>query len=159
MQINISTANETDLDQICILAEEILEVHAANAPNAFVAGGIERDRDYWHSTITTPDSAILLAREPAQNSLVGFIVLRFLATPPVSFLHPQKVARINTIIVAKAQRQQGIGQQLLDAAYDWARQQGAAEIKLEVFSWNEGALALHRRNGFGVQSLLMNKVL
>ncbi len=157
MQITITTATEADLTPVCVLAEEILEVHASNAPNAFIAGGIERDREYWHGTITMPDSAILLAKQDA--ALVGFIVLRFVAAPAVSFLHPQKIARINTIIVAKQARKQGIGQQLLDAAYAWARAQGAVEIKLEVFGWNEGAIALYQRNGFAVQSLLMNKIL
>lgn len=148
-------ADEADLDQVCILAEEILEIHAKNAPTAFAPHGIERDREYWRNTLLAIDGAVLLAKEGAQ--LLGFIVLRFVPAPPFSFLTPQKIARINTIIVAESARGRGIGQQLLDAAYAWARDLGAVEMKLEVFAFNQAAIALYERNGFTVQSWLMHK--
>lgn len=155
--IEIAVGTEADLDAVCLVAEELLEIHAKNAPTAFAPHGLERDREYWRNTLLALDGSVLLAKDGGK--LLGFIVLRFVPAPSVSFLFPQKIARINTIVVTEQARGQGVGQQLLDAAYAWAKELGAVEMKLEVFAFNQAAIALYQRNGFNVQSWLMRKVL
>jgi len=50
--------------------------------------------------------------------------------------------------VAAAWRGRGVGTALMQACLDWAREAGVHKLSLEVFPWNEGAIALYRKFGF-----------
>lgn len=50
--------------------------------------------------------------------------------------------------VSPAARGLGVGDRLVESVAQWARQQGAAELRLSVAEDNEKAAALYRRNGF-----------
>ena len=57
-------------------------------------------------------------------------------------------AEILTIATASSARRQGVGRQLLKAAFSELEQQDAAELFLEVAEDNVAALALYRAAGF-----------
>jgi ribosomal protein S18 acetylase RimI-like enzyme len=50
--------------------------------------------------------------------------------------------------VAPFARGQGIGDSLVNAVIDWAREQQAGKVALCVTKRSERAMALYRRNGF-----------
>jgi RimJ/RimL family protein N-acetyltransferase len=50
--------------------------------------------------------------------------------------------------VAAAWRGQGVGTALMQACVDWALEEGVHKLSLEVFPWNEAAIALYRKFGF-----------
>ena len=78
------------------------------------------------------------------GKIAGYISL--LARPRIANL------RIYSVAVAPQARGLGIGQTLLDSAVEYAREQNAREISLEVSVANSAALALYRKNGFAVVS-------
>ena len=68
--------------------------------------------------------------------------------------HPasQHVADLGLMVAAK-RRGRGIGQALLSAAVDWAREVGVTKLELHVFPWNEPAIRLYERFGFEREGL------
>jgi RimJ/RimL family protein N-acetyltransferase len=50
--------------------------------------------------------------------------------------------------VASSWRGQGVGTALMQACLDWAREAAVHKLSLEVFPWNEPAIALYRKFGF-----------
>jgi RimJ/RimL family protein N-acetyltransferase len=50
--------------------------------------------------------------------------------------------------VAADWRGQGVGTALMEACVEWARKSGVHKLSLEVFPWNEPAIALYRKFGF-----------
>jgi RimJ/RimL family protein N-acetyltransferase len=50
--------------------------------------------------------------------------------------------------VARPWRGQGVGTALLEAAIEWAREEGLHKLSLSVFPHNASAIALYRRFGF-----------
>ena len=50
--------------------------------------------------------------------------------------------------VAPFARGHGVGDSLVNAILEWAREQQASRVALAVFEGNEPALALYRRHGF-----------
>jgi RimJ/RimL family protein N-acetyltransferase len=57
------------------------------------------------------------------------------------------------MLVDAAWRGRGVGSGLMDAAIDWAREQGLHKLCLEVFPTNTAAIALYRRYGFAEEGL------
>lgn len=57
-------------------------------------------------------------------------------------------AELISMWVTPAARGQGVGDRLIRAVEEWARQAGAGVLKLAVSDGNENAVALYRRSGF-----------
>lgn len=63
------------------------------------------------------------------------------------------------LYVAPAHRRQGIGYTLMRQAEQWAKRRGDRQIGLQVFSFNQVALALYQRLGYQTQSVALIKPL
>ena len=61
---------------------------------------------------------------------------------------PDGSVDLMSIWVAPFARGHGVGDALVNAVIEWARQQQASRVALAVFEGNERALALYRRHGF-----------
>ena len=80
------------------------------------------------------------------NALAGFAVGLM---PPVPATHRgERIAELENVVVAAADRRTGIGRALCCAVLDWCRSQGATEIVLEVRATGTGAIALYTGLGF-----------
>ena len=60
---------------------------------------------------------------------------------------------INSLAVAPARRQQGLGSRLMRGVLDLARKEGAERATLEVRRSNDAARALYERLGFQVEAI------
>ena len=65
-------------------------------------------------------------------------------------------ARLYSLAVHPALRGQGWGQRLLEAGFEWMRQQGLSTCRAEVKAENETARRLYARHGFRESDLLHN---
>jgi RimJ/RimL family protein N-acetyltransferase len=57
------------------------------------------------------------------------------------------------MLVDAAWRGRGVGSGLMDAAIEWAREQGLHKLCLEVFPTNTAAIALYRKYGFAEEGV------
>jgi ribosomal protein S18 acetylase RimI-like enzyme len=112
----------------------------AEAPAAFtsrLAGWRDADEARWRARLAIAGSVsfvALLDGEPAgmASGLPG----------------PDGIPQLGTMWVSPAGRSQGVGDRLVLAVAQWAREQGAAVLRLTVAEGNERAAAMYRRNGF-----------
>lgn len=157
MNVKIRLASAEDLDAICQLAEQSLRLHYQHAPHVFAPPlGIERDREFWLSLIQANYAYFGLAEQEQQ--LLGFCFARLLPAG-LSFLRNRLLCHISTVVVDSQAQRQGIGASLVQAVERWAKQQRAAEVRLEVFDFNDAALALYAKQGFSIQSHIMTKLI
>lgn len=156
MRIHVASPNH--LEAICLLAEEVAAEHHQNLPNIFApAVGIERDQAYWASLLESPDARTFVAIDDS-DAVVGFLVAKKVQ-PTLSFLQPRCICHVGTIVVAHHARRQGIGAAMIKAAEQWAREIHANELRLEVFEFNTGAIALYESMGLSARSKIMSKEL
>ena len=89
-----------------------------------------------------PDGhAVLLAeRDAAPVGWLHLFLAWRLTSPPF--------AEIGGLAVAPGHRRQGVGRQLLAAGEAWARERGAAALRVRVAEQREEAPALYRAAGF-----------
>lgn len=153
----VREAAEADLASICALGEEVNSVHHQAFPSIFAGpGSPERDRAHWSSSITKADSACLVAVEA--GTVVGFVTVA-VVNENHSLLQPGRFGRIGSVGVAARMRGQGIGVALMRQAEVWASERGATELRLNVWAFNEPALAMYRELGYEVRSHQFAKAL
>lgn len=91
----------------------------------------------WRARLSTVPLNIIAAWNEAAAGMVS-------ATAP----SPDGTVELISMWVAPFARGHGVGDSLVNAVIEWARQQRASRISLAVFENNEHALALYRRHGF-----------
>jgi ribosomal-protein-alanine N-acetyltransferase len=99
---------------------------------------------------SAPQRCLIVADRTAeedQSSLAGFAV--GLMHPAAAASRPgERLAELESVVVAADSRRVGIGRSLCSAVIDWCRSRGATAIVLEVRSRSEGAIALYAGLGF-----------
>ncbi|MFE0645507.1 GNAT family N-acetyltransferase [Streptomyces sp. NPDC058877] len=89
------------------------------------------------------------------EGVVGFVRV----VPPTPLAANSHVRQIQGLAVAEAARGQGVGRELLRAAMDRARAQGAVRMTLRVLGHNGPARALYASEGFAVEGVLPGEFL
>ena len=105
-------------------------------------GDLTRARDFLAARLQAGESVVLMAEREAAT--VGFTQL----FPMFSSVRTARIWVLNDLYVAGPARRSGIARGLLDAAAQFAREDGAARIVLETSAGNQAARALYRGAGW-----------
>jgi ribosomal protein S18 acetylase RimI-like enzyme len=96
-----------------------------------------------------PWSTVLVATLAAgRGNVVGFVAVKVVVTPRDPAMVPRRRAHLEIVVVDEDHRDVGIGTALMQAATGWARERGAEEMVLTVWSDNAAAEALYRGLGY-----------
>ena len=105
-------------------------------------GDLTRAREFLTARLQAGESVVLMAEREAAT--VGFTQL----FPMFSSVRTARIWVLNDLYVAGPARRSGIARGLLDAAAQFARDDGAARIVLETSADNQAARALYRDAGW-----------
>ncbi len=153
----VREATQADLPAICRLGEEVNSIHHAAFPNVFAGPGApDRDAAHWSNSIGKPDATTLVAEEG--GAVVAFVTLA-VVTETNSLLQPARVGRVGSIGVTASRRNQGLGKEIMRQAHTWLLSNGAGEVRLNVWTFNSGALQLCRELGYEVRSMQLARSL
>ncbi|TWI57371.1 ribosomal protein S18 acetylase RimI-like enzyme [Pseudomonas duriflava] len=93
-----------------------------------------------------------------KGEIVGFVIV-YLVDERHAFYQPIRYAFVESICVVESCRGQGIGRELMTKAERWAIENGAVDLRLNVWAFNEAARRLYEALGYEVRSLAMGKPL
>lgn len=120
---------------------------------AMRAGGIEQwGDDYPTSAIIEKDvrdGSLHILEE--MESILASICLNETQAPEYQALRwqtPEPILVVHRLCVDPARQRGGLGNQMMDFAEDFARQEGYAGIRLDTYSNNPAALRLYERRGY-----------
>ncbi len=141
--IEIDIAKAADVAELCLLLDSLFSQEAEFTPNhAAQARGLRM-------IIANPSVGhILLARHAGQ--VVGMVNLLY----TVSTALGERVVLLEDMVVTTAERGRGTGSQLLQAAIDFARQQGCKRITLLTDKDNTAAQNFYGKHGFTPSSMI-----
>lgn len=155
MTIIIRPLEINDLEAADGLIAEIHALHCAARPDFFrLVDGPLRDRAFWQSLLDDPNVGLFLALDDEAPAGLIHLVLRETTLP---MLTPRRFVVVDTVIVGSEFRQRGIGRRLMRRAEQWAIEHNADNIELNVFDFNQPAIALYAELGYEVLSRRMSK--
>lgn len=135
MTLAIRRATSADLDAVAPLFDAYRRFYGQ-------PGDLPRARAFLADRIGADESIVLLAERDGQA--VGFTQLY----PMFSSVRAARMWVLNDLYVDAGARRGGVARGLLEAAADFARDDGAVRIVLETTVDNTGARALYRDAGW-----------
>jgi len=91
------------------------------------------------------DGGVLVARDREAGDLLGFVMF---ARETATYAQDLSRGIVENLYVRPAQRGEGVGSALLEAAEDALAERGLDAVTLEVMAANEDARRLYRRRGY-----------
>lgn len=146
MEVTIREATLADQKGLNLLYAEIDALHHEALPELFRSHeGIARPSAFLADRLADPAMRIYLAE--GGERLVGMILLK-LRTQDHSLMVKRDYLHISTLIVAADFHGQGVAQRLMDTAVAFAREHGLSQLRLNVYEFNQRAIAFYEKEGF-----------
>lgn len=147
-EIIIREGTPDDVERAWAVRAETFEFHRSQAvPQHFRAtDSPPPTRPFIDRLLATGEGALLLAE--VGDEVIGFATIRVGDAPDEPFWMPARVAFVDSLGVLETWRGRGAGRMLMDAAEGWARTHGAERLHLNVWEFNEGAIAFYERLGY-----------
>lgn len=151
--IVIHAATIVDRETLCRLYHEFHEFHVRGLPDRLLSLG-QPPETYASSelyqavgkVIEGADSVILIAKTNDQP--IGLAEIYIKQDEPNPLRTAYRYGYLQSLIVTAACRGEGVGAKLLEAAQQWAKDRGAAEMRLETWEFDEGPLPFYEKNDY-----------
>lgn len=147
MRATVRRGERRDREALGRLGAMLMETHYDFDRQRFLAPGDSVERGYasFLSSVLSSDDACVFVAEVEQE-IVGYV---YAALEPLSWKELRGPAGfIHDIAVRDGARRSGAATELLRAATEWLREQGAPRVILWTAAPNSGAQTLFRRQGF-----------
>ena len=148
----IRRAERKDHQALCSLYVEFHEFHALRLPDRLHSLG-ENDRidrvqmiGNFEAIMADEDSVILIAENPHQPVGMAHVMVRQDESNPA--VVSRKYAYLQSLLVLESYRGFRIGNQLLNSAEQWAKEKGAAEMRLGTWEFAESPLGFYESAGY-----------
>ena len=155
-ETRIRQAEPGDHEAVARLYGLLDALHTSELPRLFrlpPSGGYAQDQ--FRRELANPEVGFFVAERGGR--IVGMVHVSIGETKPYPVIVPRRVAKVNDLAVDEGCRREGIGRALMERAAAWAAGQGADEMELSVYAFNEGAMAFYQALGFTVLSCRMVK--
>ena len=153
MKIDVRAAVPADYDRIVALLTQIAALHHEGRPDIFADGGSKFSHDALTRLTEDPDVRIFAA-DTADVTCAGYLICRVKRTDHAPLL-PAAVMWVEDLFVDPACRRQGIATALVERAKALGAERDCARLELNVWAFNEPAIAFYRRCGLTVQRQVM----
>ncbi len=150
--LTIRLVDTDDLSALCKLYVEFHEFHVRGVPDRLLSLGPTATYDCaklypnLEKIIQNSEAALFLA-EIAHHP-VGLAEVYIRQDEANSAKVVRRHGHLQSLMVQEAHRHQGIGTCLLAAAEQWARQQGATEMQLDIWEYAGGPLHFYEHLGY-----------
>ena len=144
--MSVRLANENELGRINELRKQVNDVHVAGKPEVFTPGFSQELQDRVYEIWNDPEQDIAVAERG--GVICGFAVLHHVTRPKNPFMRERDYLDIDEFGVDEAFRRQGVATELVAFIREYAAGKGLHRIELNMWEFNEGALAFYEAAGF-----------
>ena len=142
----VRLARENELERVNELRMQVNALHVAGKPEVFKPGFPEKLRNYIYAIHKDPEQFIAVAVK--DGTICGFAVLHHINRPENPFMKERDFLDIDEFCVDEAFRRQGIASEMIDFIREFAKEKGFHRIELNMWEFNQDALAFYEAAGF-----------
>lgn len=115
----------------------------------------EEAREYFAARIADDDKLALIAEH--NGEILGYLVGAI--EEPAFFRRTGKIGSLENMLVLERHRGRGIGKQLVERFFAWAREHGCARVSVVASAANERSIKFYRECGFSDLALTLETAL
>ena len=142
----VRRAREDELERVNELRMQVNALHVAGKPEVFKPGFPEELRNYIYAIHKDPEQFITVAVK--DGTICGFAVLHHINRPENPFMKERDFLDIDEFCVDEAFRRQGIASEMIAFIREFAKEKGFHRIELNMWEFNQEALAFYEAAGF-----------
>ena len=139
---------ESDLSSIAELLLIVHELHVNAHPETYREISHEIAVDFLARRMAEKNAYLRVAE--IDSELHGYYTATIRSSPSLPLCQPRDFIYLNEVVVRPQSRMRGVGRALMADLQVLARQDGVAEIELDVGCFNSEAKAFFQRQGFEV---------
>ena len=142
----IRFAKEDELDRINVLRKQVNDLHVEGKPDVFKPGFNEELRNYVYYIFKDPEQKIVVADKDGE--ICGFAILHHIYKPENPFMKVRDFLDIDEFCVDEKHRREGIATAMVEFIKNFAIDQGYHRLELNMWEFNQDALAFYEAAGF-----------
>ena len=144
--LTVRAARENELERINELRKQVFDLHAAGKPDVFKPEFGQEVRDFIHVIFHDPEQQLIVAEKDGQ--ICGFAVLHHFNRPETPHMKERDFLDIDEFCVDEQFRRQGVASEMVRFIREFAREKGYHRIELNMWEFNQDALAFYEAAGF-----------
>ncbi len=146
--MNVRDARESDLGAIAELLLLVHRMHVEAQPGIYRDISHESALEFLAPRLTESNAYLRVAE--CESEVQGYCSAEIRSSASIPLLLPGEFIYVNEIVVRPGSRRSKVGQALVADLKEFAREQGAAQLRLDVGYFNSDARAFFRSQGFEV---------
>lgn len=141
-----SPADAERLEPLFLELRRFSREHHGPQPDA-LEPVLDATRVYLRTVLARGDEACTFLALTATQQVAGYLVATLEQPNPLTTSGAVLVGSIDELFIASDARGLGAGGALMQAAFDWFREQGALRASVDAYAWNTDAIAFYQRHG------------
>lgn len=139
-------AKREELEAVNKIRKQANEVHVKGRPDIFREDGWQFIEPFIYTRFDEENSGVIVAAD--KEEIVGFAVVQSIVKPESPFNKERRYFHIEEFGVDENHRRQGIATAIIEFAKEDAKKRGFYRIELDMWEFNDGALAFYESIGF-----------
>lgn len=155
--MEITRAIENDKEQINKLLFQVHNLHYEIRPDIFKHNMKKYNEEELSEIIVDDNRPIFVAK--INGNIVGYIFCIIINNEKSNSLTNIKTLYVDDLCIDKEFQNTGIGKQLLNYVYEFAKKIGCYNITLNVWNGNDNAFEFYKKNEFNIQKFYLEKII
>lgn len=146
MNIEVRIAKPEDFPEINEIRRMVNDVHVNGRPDIFRAGFCQELQDHVYVQAEKEDSDVVVAL--VGGEIAGFATVEYVHRPESPYNLARDYYHVEEFGVSEKHRREGVATALVNYMKEEARAKGFPRIELDMWEFNQGALAFYEAAGF-----------
>ena len=142
----IRYAKRTELASVNNIRKQVNDVHVNGRSDIFREDGWQFIEPFIYTRFDAENGGVIVAT--IEDKIVGFAVVQYIIKPETPFGKERKYYHVEEFGVDENHRRKGIATAIIDFAKKDAKRRGFRRIELDMYDFNDGALAFYESVGF-----------
>ena len=156
-EITVRFAKEEELGRVNELRKQVNDIHVEGKPDVFKPGFSKELQDFIYEIWKDPEQEIVVA--DCDGTVCGFAVLHHIFKPANPFMYVRDFLDIDEFCVDKKFRRNGAAMKMVEFIKEYAKEKGFKRLELNMWEFNESALAFYESAGFSTFRRYMEMML